>query len=131
MQPRTPLRLSVCLLVCRSVCSSVRPFVCLSFGSCWPQPAFVCLSVLPATSLTVTARLEAGAKINSSRISQSLSLNLCQVISDAMSKDDSDDDDDHDDDDDDDDDDDVAAADDLCNKWKESCLETITRCAFR
>lgn len=51
-----------------------------------------------------------------------------------MSKDDSDDDDgddDHDDDDYDYDDDDVAAADDLCNKWKESCLETITRCAFR
>lgn len=54
------------------------------------------------------------------------SRNLSQVISDAMSKDDSDDDDD-----DDYDEDDVAAADDLSNKWKESCLETITRCAFR
>lgn len=84
--------------------------------------------------MTVTARLEAGAKISVVSQSLSLSLNLCQVISDAMSKDDSDDDDgddDHDDDDYDDDDDDVAAADDLCNKWKESCLETITRCAFR
>lgn len=25
----------------------------------------------------------------------------------------------------------LPVADDLCNKWKESCLETITRCAFR